>query len=93
MATTSARPPSVAVTGRRRTSSAEHGLSRPQGLAEVPVSDGEQPFEVLHVDRPVEPELRAQILEVLAVRLLLQHELDDVAGDQAGEREDDERMR
>ena len=37
------------------------------------------------------PELRTQILEVLAVGLLLQHELDDVAGDQAGQREDDER--
>ena len=58
---------------------------------QIPAPDRPQPVDVLHVDRAVQPELRPQILEVLAIRLLLQHELDDVAGDQAREREDDER--
>jgi hypothetical protein len=43
------------------------------------------------VDRPVETELAAEVVQVPAVRVLLQHELDDVAGNQAGQCEDEER--
>ena len=50
-----------------------------------------QPVEVLHVNRTVQAQLGAEILQVLAVRLLLEHELDDVTGNQAGQCEDDER--
>src|SRR2546430_17308420 len=49
------------------------------------------PYTTLFRSRPVEPELHPQLLDVLRVRLLREHELDGVAGEEARQREDDQR--
>ena len=67
-----------------------HGALGPERLAEVAARDVAEPREVLDVDGPVEAELGPQVVDVLAVRLLLHHELDGVAGEQPGQREDDD---
>src|SRR2546430_11949293 len=41
------------------------------------------PYTTLFRSRPVEPELHPQLLDVLRVRLLREHELDGVAGEEA----------
>ena len=89
IATAMAMPPSVSVTGRRRASSPGHRPARPQRLSEVAARDLADPLGVLHGHRAVEPELGPELVQVLAVGLLLQHELDHVAGDETGQREHD----
>jgi hypothetical protein len=74
--------------GTRRISSEDRAL-RPQRLPEIAGDDAAEPLEVLHVDRLIESELGAQVLQVLAVGLLVEHELDDVARDQTRQAEDD----
>ena len=66
------------------------GTLRPERLAKVAAHDIAEPREVLHVDRAVEAELGAEVVDVLAVRLFLHHELDGVAGQEAGQREHDD---
>ena len=84
MAKTMARGPSSRVTGRRAPSSSITGALGPERFAEVAAHDLAEPLEVLDVDRAVEPELGPELVEVLAVGLLLEHELDHVARASAG---------
>ena len=71
IATPSAMPPSAAVTGRRRDSSASTGWRVHSDSPRWPRPTASSHSTYCTWMRPVQPELRAQILEILAVGLLL----------------------
>ena len=68
------------------------GLGRAQGDAEVAGQGGAEPAEVLDVEGRVEAEEPVERLPLLRPQLGLgaQHDLDDVAGQEAHEAEDEE---
>ena len=68
----------------------DDGALGPEGLPQVPSHHAPEPLDVLDVERPVQAELGPHLGQVPGVRLLLEHEGDDVARDQPGQREDEE---
>jgi hypothetical protein len=50
----------------------------------------DRPFEVLNVDRPIEPELRPELVGILAVVVFLQEHRHRVAGQHPDQQEDDD---
>ncbi len=69
----------------------DHRPLGPQGLPEVPPHGPARPLEVLDVQGATQPELLAQLLDVLGVGLFLEHELHHVARNEARQGEHDER--
>ena len=90
----SASSPSSNVTGSRAASNSPTGVALPQRRAEIPAEqDGAGPAAVLLPHRLVEPERRDELVAAqLSGRdvVLAQHQVDDVAGNEAHRHEDDQ---
>ena len=73
------------------------GLAGAERAAEVAVQDAPQPMQVAPPDRPIEPHLGAQRRHLLGRRLVAQHRVGEIArqqrGDQEGEQRDGEQDR
>ena len=69
----------------------EHGLAGAEGAAEVAVQHVPQPDAVALPDRQVEPHLGAQRRDLLGRRLVAQHRIGEIARQQRGDQEGEQR--
>ncbi len=86
-----AAPASIAVFLNRPAHFAQHRPAQDDRVAQIAVDDPRRPEAVLQHDRLIEPQLMAELLDLLGAGVGPEHDLGGIAGRDVDEAEDDDR--